>query len=76
MHALMQQYGGWNKQYQHHSKTLGCDMKFSVFTPPAADKQKVPVSLLAKLVSCSNFTKACLSHSGVPGALLPQWAHM
>lgn len=50
----MQQYGGWNKQYQHHSKTLGCDMKFSVFTPPAADKQKVPVSLLAKSIHAVN----------------------
>ena len=40
----LQQYGGYNKQYQHHSSVLGCDMKFSVYTPPAAESSKVPAS--------------------------------
>lgn len=48
VHACMQQYGGWNKQYQHHSKTLGCDMKFSVYFPPGAEERPVPVSIHCK----------------------------
>lgn len=47
----LQQYGGWNKQYQHRSDTLGCDMKFSVFTPPASESKKVPVSCFATLLA-------------------------
>ena len=47
----LQQYGGWNKQYQHRSSTLGCDMKFSVYTPPAAASDKVPASVLGMLLA-------------------------
>ncbi|KAL0051224.1 hypothetical protein WJX82_004076 [Trebouxia sp. C0006] len=54
--SAKKQYGGWNKQYQHHSKTLGCDMKFSVFTPPAADKQKVPVLYFLSGLTCDDQT--------------------
>lgn len=48
---MLQQYGGWNKQYQHRSDTLGCDMKFSVFTPPASESKKVPVSCFVMLLN-------------------------
>lgn len=35
-------FGGWQDVYQHHSKTLGCKMKFSVYLPPQAQDEKIP----------------------------------
>ena len=36
-------FGGFNKRYQHDSSTVGCQMKFAVYYPPAAASGKVPV---------------------------------
>ena len=29
-------FGGEQRRYQHHSRSLGCDMRVSVFLPPAS----------------------------------------
>ena len=52
----LQMFGGWNRQYKHKSETLGCDMVFTVFYPPAAEKGPVPVSCLCRL-SCAGYAK-------------------
>ena len=41
--ACAQMFGGWNRQYKHKSEVLGCEMVFTVFFPPAAEKGPVPV---------------------------------
>lgn len=40
---LLQAFGGFVKKYNHESTVLGCKMTFSVFHPPAAEKNPVPV---------------------------------
>lgn len=36
-------FGGFNKRYKHDSSSVGCPMTFSIYFPPAADSDKVPV---------------------------------
>lgn len=36
-------FGGTNKRFEHESATLGCNMKFSIYFPPAAVTTRVPV---------------------------------
>jgi hypothetical protein len=31
-------FGGYNRRYKHASSSLGCDMTFTVYFPPAADE--------------------------------------
>lgn len=79
----LQQYGGWNKRYQHRSDTLGCDMKFSVFTPPASESTKVPVSNTSIAVlaqySCAGRMDSIVTEltqvAGL-GALLSKWVDL
>ena len=48
-------FGGWNKQYQHASSTLHCDMRFAIYLPPqAADGQKVPVLYWLSGLTCTD----------------------
>ncbi len=36
-------FGGWHKQYSHHSETLNCSMRFAIYLPPqASNGKKVP----------------------------------
>lgn len=71
----LQQYGGWNKQYQHRSDTLGCDMKFSVFTPPASETKKVPVSCVVALLAQLTI-RALKSGPAITGSLLLEWVNL
>lgn len=50
--AILQLFEGYNKRFQHASKECGCDMKFFVYFPPAADKGKVPVRACAQTHNC------------------------
>jgi S-formylglutathione hydrolase len=52
-------FGGYNKRFQHASKECGCDMKFFVYFPPAAEKGKVPVLYFLSGLTCTdeNFTQ-------------------
>ena len=48
-------FGGWNKQYQHASSSLHCDMRFAIYLPPqAANGQKVPVLYWLSGLTCTD----------------------
>ncbi|XP_068686796.1 S-formylglutathione hydrolase-like isoform X1 [Montipora foliosa] len=54
-------FGGYQKVFKHHSSELKCDMKFGVYVPPHATKEKVPVLYWLSGLTCTeqNFiTKA------------------
>lgn len=46
-------FGGWQDVYQHHSKTLACEMKFAVYLPPQAENNKVPVLYWLSGLTCN-----------------------
>ncbi|KAG2482418.1 hypothetical protein HYH03_018653 [Edaphochlamys debaryana] len=48
------QFGGWNRRYKHKSKSLGCDMTFTVYFPPAAASGKVPVLYFLSGLTCND----------------------
>ena len=48
-------YGGWQKQYSHHSTTLNCKMRFAIYLPPqASNGQKVPVLYWLSGLTCTD----------------------
>jgi len=47
-------YGGFNTRYQHDSKACGCKMTFTVFFPPAAATEKVPVIYYLSGLTCTD----------------------
>ena len=48
-----QSFGGVQGYYSHASETLGCEMRFSVFTPPQAKNGKVPVLWYLSGLTCT-----------------------
>lgn len=46
--------GGWQKRYKHNSEVLGCEMVFSVYLPPQAATQKVPVLYWLSGLTCND----------------------
>ncbi|MCK0070929.1 S-formylglutathione hydrolase [Kordiimonas laminariae] len=46
-------FGGMQGYYSHVSVTLGCEMRFSVFTPPQAKNGKVPVLWYLSGLTCT-----------------------
>ncbi len=58
-------FGGWHKQYSHHSRTLGCTMRFAIYLPPqVANGQKVPVLYWLSGLTCTdeNFMQKAGAH--------------
>ena len=54
-------FGGYQKVYKHESKVLKCEMKFGLYLPPQAEKDRVPVLYWLSGLTCTeqNFiTKA------------------
>ncbi|MDO6613221.1 S-formylglutathione hydrolase [Shewanella sp. 1_MG-2023] len=47
-------FGGWLKQYRHHSYTLNCHMRFAIYLPPQAASQKVPVLYWLSGLTCTD----------------------
>ena len=48
-------FGGWHKQYSHHSETLNCTMRFAIYLPPEASvDNKVPVLYWLSGLSCTD----------------------
>jgi len=48
-------YGGWQKQYRHHSAVLHCDMHFSIYLPPQANTdKKLPVLYWLSGLTCTD----------------------
>ena len=46
--------GGWLKRYTHSSESCRCDMTFSVFLPPQAENNKVPVLYYLSGLTCTD----------------------
>ncbi|OTA18822.1 S-formylglutathione hydrolase [Xenorhabdus beddingii] len=54
-------FRGWQDVYQHESKVLGCQMRFSIFLPPQIKEKRLPVLYWLSGLTCTeqNFiTKA------------------
>ena len=48
-------FDGWNKQYEHDSKTLNCRMRFAIYLPPkAAQGSEVPVLYWLSGLTCTD----------------------
>ena len=78
--ACLQSFDGYQKRFEHASKACSCDMTFSVFFPPAAEKGKVPVSAAGPLLevgACAGIdSEALMTRSAISGHLLPPWTHL
>lgn len=58
-------FGGWHKQYSHHSETLNCDVRFAIYLPPqAANGNKVPALYWLSGLTCTdeNFMQKAAAH--------------
>lgn len=47
-------FEGYNKRYKHFSSTLNCSMTFSIYFPPSAVSQKVPVLYWLSGLTCTD----------------------
>ena len=47
-------FGGWQRRYRHRSTVLDCDMVFSVYLPPEAEKGPVPVLYWLSGLACTD----------------------
>ena len=47
-------FGGDQHRYQHRSETLGCDMRFSLYLPPAAEHTPVPMLIWLSGLTCDD----------------------
>lgn len=47
-------FGGWQKRYSHPSKSCHCTMTFSIYLPPQAEKEKVPVLYWLSGLTCTD----------------------
>ena len=50
----IKEFGGRLNRYRHRSQTCHCDMTFSVYLPPAAEKQKVPAVYWLSGLTCTD----------------------
>ena len=50
----VKEFGGWLKRFTHQSETCQCEMTFSVYLPPIAETQKVPVVYWLSGLTCSD----------------------
>ncbi|AWL11473.1 S-formylglutathione hydrolase [Saliniradius amylolyticus] len=47
-------FGGWQQRFQHQSDCLSCTMTFSVYLPPQAEQQMVPVIYWLSGLTCTD----------------------
>lgn len=53
--SVSKSFGGWHKQYCHHSQTLNCGMRFAIYLPPQASSgKKVPVLYWLSGLTCTD----------------------
>jgi len=50
----VREFGGWLQRYTHKSDSCHCDMTFSVFLPPQAEKSAVPVLYYLSGLTCTD----------------------
>lgn len=46
-------FGGWSKRFRHYSPTSNCNMTFSLYLPPQAEKQRVHLLYWLSGLSCT-----------------------
>ena len=52
--ASNKSFGGWNKMFSHFSESCGGIMKCSIYIPPKADLEKVPVLYWLSGLTCTH----------------------
>ena len=52
--ASNKSFGGWNKMFSHFSESCGGIMKCSIYLPPKADLEKVPVLYWLSGLTCTH----------------------
>lgn len=53
--SVNKSFGGWHKQYSHHSKSLNCSMQFAIYLPPQMGSgTKVPVLYWLSGLTCTD----------------------
>ncbi len=50
----VKEFGGWLKQYTHTSTSCHCEMTFSVYLPPLAEKEAVPAVYWLSGLTCTD----------------------
>ncbi len=48
------EFGGWLQRHEHGSDCCNCDMTFSIYLPPAAAQEKVPVLYWLSGLTCTD----------------------
>lgn len=52
--ASSKSFGGWQQRYSHHALSVGCEMTFSIYLPPAAEQSPVPVLYWLSGLTCTD----------------------
>jgi len=47
-------FGGRQLQFSHNSEVLGCEMQFSIYLPPQAEKKNVPILYWLSGLTCND----------------------
>ena len=50
----IKEFGGWLNRYRHESTVLNCEMTFSVYLPPQAEKGNVPALYWLSGLTCTD----------------------
>lgn len=50
----VKEFGGWLNRYEHQSETCHCTMTFSVYLPPQAETENVPVVYWLSGLTCTD----------------------
>ncbi len=50
----IKEFGGWLNRYEHESSSCNCTMTFSVYLPPKAETEKVPVVYWLSGLTCTD----------------------
>ncbi|MDX2505049.1 MAG: S-formylglutathione hydrolase [Gammaproteobacteria bacterium] len=50
----IKEFGGWLNRYEHQSTSCNCTMTFSVYLPPQAETEKVPVVYWLSGLTCTD----------------------
>ncbi|MCU7874656.1 MAG: S-formylglutathione hydrolase [Candidatus Thiodiazotropha sp. (ex Lucinoma borealis)] len=50
----IKEFGGWLNRYQHSSESCQCTMTFSVYLPPKAETERVPVVYWLSGLTCTD----------------------
>lgn len=69
----LQSFGGVTKQFKHISESLGCEMKFSIFFPPAC--LKAPILYFLSGLTCTdrNFIEKVRVGRSLSLSVVPVW---